>query len=226
MRKFLLLIFFSILLSILSFSQALNQVDDQGWKQGKWRKSYVSGVIKYEGQFRNDRPYGEFRYYHENSQIKAITKFSDDGIIAYTESFHENGKPMAMGKYINQKRDSTWNFYSDIDGKIIAKEDYRKGKLNGKSILFYVDSGKPAEITEYKQGVKEGTYLKYFPDGKTMTEGLYHNDQLHGDFTVYYNDETIEIKGRYENGRKSGNWEYFTENGKPITEEQYKLEKQ
>jgi len=133
---------------------------------------------------------------------------------------------LAKGKYINQKRDSTWNFYRDIDGNLIAKEDYRKGKLNGKSILYYLDSGKPAEIREYKQGVKEGTYLKYFPDGKTMTEGLYHNNQLHGDFTVYYNDETIEIKGQYENGRKSGNWEYFTENGEPITEEQYKIEKQ
>lgn len=224
MQNILLLLSLIIFLPSIAQSQELNQVDDMGRKQGKWRKTYLNGVIKYEGQFRNDKPYSEFRYYYENTHLKAITKFSDDGIIAHTKSYHENGQPMADGKYINQLRDSIWNFYSDLDGKLLAKDSYRKGKLDGKSILYYAESGKPVEIIEYKNGVKEGLYLKYFPEGEIMIEGSYKNDQLHGDYVVYYIDGSVEIKGRYENGIKWGNWDYYNEDGEELTEDQYKEE--
>lgn len=224
MQNILLLLSLIIFLPSITQSQELNQVDDMERKQGKWQKTYLNGVIKYEGQFRNDKPYSEFRYYYENAQLKAITKFSDDGIIAHTKSYHENGQPMADGKYINQLRDSIWNFYSDLDGKLLAKDSYKKGKLDGKSILYYAESAKPVEITEYKNGVKEGTYLKYFPEGGIMTEGSYKKDQLHGDYMVYYVDGSIEIRGRYENGIKWGNWDYYSEDGEALTEDQYKEE--
>ena len=224
MRSVLILIVSIISLSISSYSQELNQVDDMDRKQGKWLKTYVNGVTKYDGQFRNDKPYGTFTYYYENGEKKAITSFSDDGIIAYTNIFHQNGKPLADGKYINQLRDSTWNFYSDIDGKLIASENYKQGKLNGKSILYYADTNKEAEVTEYKNDIKDGIYLKYFPDGKLMTEGFYRNGQFHGEFVVYHENGTFEIKGRYNNGLKEGNWDYYNESGQEITEEQYKEE--
>jgi antitoxin component YwqK of YwqJK toxin-antitoxin module len=218
-RLSILLLF---IIPIISSAQDMNQIDDMGRKQGKWRKTYMNGVIKYEGQFKNDRPYGEFKYYYEDAKLQATTRFSDDGIIAHTNSYHENGQPMADGKYINQLRDSTWNFYSDVDGKLISKENYTKGKLNGKSILYYADSGEQAEITNYENGIKNGPYLKYFPDGKIMTEGTYKNDKLEGDFTVYYNDGSIAIKGQYKNGIQTGNWSYFDEDGKPLTAEQFR----
>ena len=225
MQKILTLLTISFLFGSMLYSQDLNQVDDLGKKQGKWRKTYLNGVIKYEGQFRDDHPYGEFRYYHENAQLKAITWFSDDGIVAHTSTFHENGQPLAKGKYINQKRDSTWNFYSDIDGKLITTENYKRGQLHGKSVLFYVDNGVEAEVTHYVDGKKEGDFRKYFPDGKLMTKGNYLNDQLDGEFVVYYNNGSIEISGKYKNGIKQGNWDYFTEEGTRLTEEEYKQEK-
>lgn len=224
MRLFLFLLAFSISFPLISFSQDLNQVDDMGRKQGKWKKTYNNGVLTYEGQFRNDQPFGVFTYYYENGEIKAETKFSDDGIIAYTKIYHQNGLPMADGKYINQLRDSSWNFYSDTDGKRIAQENYKKGKLNGKSILYYADSEIEAEITTYENDKREGAYFKYFPGGEIMTEGYYKDDKLNGDFRVYFENGSVEIKGRYNNGLKEGNWEYFDESGIPITEEKYKEE--
>lgn len=222
MRKFLL--FISIIFLSFTYLQAqdLNQVDSNGNKQGKWRKTYLSGVIKYEGQFRNDKPYGIFKHYYEDAQLKANTTFSDDGIIAHTKSFHENGQPLADGKYINQKRDSTWNFYSDIDGSLVSVENYKIGTLYGLNILYYPGQDQVAEITEYISGKKEGPYLKYFPDGKIMIEGNYSNNQLDGKYTVYYDDGTIEIDGKYLNGIKEGNWDYYDEEGKTISEEDYK----
>lgn len=224
MRKVLLFLSFFFVLSALIRAQELNQVDDKGLKHGKWRKTFENGVIKYEGQFRNNRPFGEFRYYYETAELKTIMTFSDDGVIAYSRSFHANGKLMAQGKYINQQKDSTWTFFSDIDGKLIIREDYIDGRKHGKSILYFPDNEQVAEVTEFKMGIKDGEYLKCFPDGRIMTKTTYQNNSLHGDFTVFYNSGAIEIKGKYLNGEKSGNWEYFSEDGKALTEEQYKQE--
>ncbi|NOY50542.1 MAG: toxin-antitoxin system YwqK family antitoxin [Chlorobi bacterium] len=211
-----------VLVPSLMFGQTFNQSDANGMKQGKWTKNYSNGVPRYEGQFKNDHPYGEFKYYYESGALKAITRFSTDGIVAHTRTFHENKQPMAEGKYIRQKKDSIWLFYSDVDGKLISSETYKKGVLDGISKTYYPDNGNVAESTAYKNGLKEGEYRKYFPEGGIMTEGRYVNNELHGDFTLYFPNGKIQIKGKYNNGRQVGNWEYFDEDGNAVSEEEYK----
>jgi antitoxin component YwqK of YwqJK toxin-antitoxin module len=224
MTKFLVLILALLIIPYSQFSQEFNQVDDKGRKQGKWRKTYPSGAIRYEGQFRNDNPHGEFRYYYESTVLKAVSNYSTDGSIAYTKTFHENGVVMAEGKYVNRLKDSTWKYFSDVDGALIAEENYSHGNLEGKSITYYPDSGNTTEIIEYKNNIKDGVFLKYFPDGELMSEGTFSEGLLEGDFTVYFPDGNIEIKGKYKNGRKIGNWSYFTEDGRPISEDEFKEE--
>ena len=224
MSRILVLLFVIFSFPIQQYAQDLNNVDDRGRKQGKWRKTYTTGAIRYEGQFRDDHPYGAFKYYYESSALKALTLYSDDGIVARTKTYHENGKMLAQGKYIRQQKDSTWKYYSDVDGVLVAEENYSLGALNGQSIAFYPDSGEPTEIIEYKNGVKEGTFVKYFPDGNIMAEGKYINDLLQGSYSVYFSDGTIEVKGNYKDGRKTGNWLYFNEMGQPLSEDDYKQE--
>ena len=46
---------------VFSFSvnaQNLNQIDNNGQKQGLWKKSYENGNLRYKGQFNNDIPIG------------------------------------------------------------------------------------------------------------------------------------------------------------------------
>ena len=224
MSKLLVLLTLLLLLPATGFPQELNQVDDQGMKQGKWRKTYTNGAIRYEGQFKNNNPYGTFKHYYESTVLKAITIYSDDGVIARTKTFHENGNKMAEGKFTNQIKDSIWHYFSDVDGVLIAEENYFAGDLNGKSISYFPESGITAELIEYKDGKKDGLFLKYFPNGKLLSEGIFINDQLEGSFTVYYSDGSIELKGDYKAGRKIGNWSYYNEEGLQLTEDEYKKE--
>ena len=222
MRKATLLFFILLLAPVLSFSQAQNQQDATGQKQGKWIKSYRYGNVRYSGQFRNDRPYGQFKYFYESGALQAVTDYSDDGVIALTQTFHENGAPMAEGKYIRQKKEGKWSYYSDIDSSLVAEENYKKGVLHGKSTNYYPETGNPTDSFEYINGKKEGPYLKFFPDGSTMTEGTYKNDQLDGDFTLFYPNGKVQLKGQYQNGQQTGNWNYFDEEGNAIEEEDFK----
>ena len=226
MHRALILLAFILTLPNLLFSQTLNQEDELGRKQGKWIKYYQNGKTRFEGQFKDDRPYGEFKNFYESGNLQAVSKYSDDGVICKINSFHENGKPLAEGTYINQKKDGKWLFYSDIDGKIVAEESYSMDILEGRKVSFYPETGEPAEITFYKQGKKEGVFQKFYPGGKVMVAGKYKNDLLDGEYTVYYENGQVEIHGYYNKGLQISNWEYFDENGKPLNEEDYRKQEE
>lgn len=222
MTNIKLLVGLLLLSPLFIAAQSVNQTDGNGLKQGKWTKTYANGVTRYEGQFKKDMPYGEFKNYYISGVLKAVTNYSADGIIANTKTFHENSKPLAEGKYVNQMKDSIWNYFSDVNGELISKETYNNGKLNGPSLTFYPESEKVAESIEYKNDLKEGDFKKYFPNGSIMTEGKYKNNQLEGNFILYFPNGKIQLKGKYKNGRQIGNWSYFDEDGNKVNEEDFR----
>lgn len=218
-KLFLSLIF---ILPLLSVAQSINQSDANGHKQGKWIKSFANGIPRYEGQFNKDKPYGEFKHYYISGVLKAITTYSTDGVIARTKTYHENSYPMAEGKFIMQLKDSVWRYFSDVDGKLISDETYKKGKLDGISNIYYPESGIIAESIEYIDNLKNGEFRKYFPEGSIMTEGTYVNNQLEGNFVLYFPNGKIQLEGKYNNGRQIGNWNYFDEDGNQVSESEFK----
>ena len=148
------------IISATGYSQSsYNKTDGQGLKQGKWIKMWNNGMVKYKGQFQDNRPYGEFRYFYPSGKLKAVMTFSENGKKAHNISYHENGKKLAEGEYANRKKEGVWRYYSDQDGKLVSEERYENGKLNGKVITYYPETGKPFEIVEYKIGVKEGAWI-------------------------------------------------------------------
>jgi antitoxin component YwqK of YwqJK toxin-antitoxin module len=57
-----------------------------------------------------------------------------------------------------------------------------------------------------------------------MTEGTYVDDQLDGEFTLYFPDGSTQLKGQYKNGIQIGQWHYFDEQGNEISESEFKVE--
>ena len=46
---------------------APNRTDEKGRKQGEWAKAWPGGTLRYQGQFKDDRPVGLFRYFDEEA---------------------------------------------------------------------------------------------------------------------------------------------------------------
>ena len=199
----------------------MNQVDDLGRKQGKWQKSYNDGTIRYEGQFRDDMPYGEFRYYYPSGELQAVNSFSDDGVVAQARLYYENGNLFAEGKYVNQHKQGTWTYYSEPDNKLLAREEYRKGELDGEVVRYYAETGQKLEVIHYTMGNRNGPYKKYFPNGQLMTEGNYKDDLLDDLFITYYPGGEVQARGYYREGRQIGNWEFYDEAGGILTREDF-----
>ncbi len=205
---FLLLLLFSF--SLLPQGN-VNQRDEQGRRHGLWKKFYANGKLRYEGYFNHGVEVDTFKFYFDNGNLWAINYYKKKGV-AYSQQYGEGKKLAAEGKYINNKKDSTWNFYNE-NSNLVAKEEYENGKKHGKCIVFF-RNGEKAEIINYKQESREGEWLQFYEDGKPRAKGRYINNMLQG-AVIYYNlSGRPRVKGDYVEGLMHGNWYYFNDDMK------------
>lgn len=220
-RPFPIIFLFMLFLAVPAFSQEqLNQVDNQGRKQGPWCKRDSLGVKQYEGTFRNGSPFGIFTYYYPEGSVKTISLFSDDGRLARSVSYFKNGNIMARGNYLETKKDSTWLFYSDNDTNPVSRENYRNGLLNGVSITYY-PNGIISETIEYSEGIKNGKWEQFFTDGSPKVKGAFKNGENDGHFLLLFPNGKTMINGNYADGHQEGEWLFYDESGKLIRKEYY-----
>lgn len=211
-----------IFFTIHSLAFTAQTIDASGKKQGYWKKKDdKTNKLIYEGQFKDDKPVGKFKYYYPNDSVRAVMLFRNDGKSSFVRLFHMSGKRMAEGNYIGKEtKDSTWTYY-DESGTLISRENYLAGKKNGTSYI-YLSDGKLSEERNYKSDLQHGPFKQYF-DGKNLKgQGMYVNGQMDGRVVYYYPNGTEVAAGFYKNGTKNGPWLYKEESGKIKEKELYK----
>jgi antitoxin component YwqK of YwqJK toxin-antitoxin module len=191
---------------------SINWVDSKGMKQGKFRKTDKDGKPIYEGYFRNNKPYGRFRYFDEDGKLTALSVFSKDAKSCNTTMYHRNGAVWARGKYVPQQRDSMmkdsiWTIYSS-DSFLVARDSYKLGKKNGLSITYF-STGIVVEQTTFKDGIKDGSWKEFYPDGQMKGEGTYVNGCLEGIVYYYCEEGQIRIQCVYHNCLPHGQWLFY-----------------
>jgi antitoxin component YwqK of YwqJK toxin-antitoxin module len=219
--KWIVLVFQLFLITSMGFGQTQgdgNETDLKGRKQGKWVKFHEGTEKKrYVGTFKNDIPIGKFTYFYETGEVSAVTDFINDNKTAYTRMYHLNGKVMAVGKYIDKKKDSTWLSFNDRK-EIISQENYVNGKLNGENIVYYPSDPskgkvKRYEITNYEAGLKHGKWIQFYSTEKTKAEGVYKDGNFDGRIKWFFSNGKLEIEGYYKHAVKYGFWKYYEDDG-------------
>ena len=191
-------------------AQQINTIDANGLKQGSWKKFYESTkALFYEGQFKDDKPIGTFRHYYKNGKLRSVTIYQ--GNVARAEVFTQKGKLLAKGKFIDQKKDSVWVYFSNY-GKISQKETFYNGSKTGLEETFY-PSGQVASQIEYINGVENGSFIMFYSNGIIENEGEHINGQYNGNYIYYYDNNKKMYEGMYEIGRKNKLWVYYHSDG-------------
>jgi antitoxin component YwqK of YwqJK toxin-antitoxin module len=212
-----------LLLTVSVYAQkAPNVTDAKGLKQGYWEKLNPStGRVAYRGTFKDNKPVGTFKYYYEEiDTIRTMMQFTSRPGVAYATMYFMTGKMQAKGKYVNEKKDSTWNFYDEA-GQLLSQETYKDGKRNGKSVVFY-QNGDISEERSYKMDVEDGVFKQYFEGKKVKGEGTYENGKLVGKNAYYYPNGTSAAIGYYnKQGNKNGLWLYKDAEGKVTSKDVY-----
>ena len=211
-----------VMSNILLAQTNINQIDSKGLKQGEWiKKDPLTNFIIYKGQFKDNKPTGVFKYFHENTElIKSELKFKNDGKTAYAEIYHMSGKIQAKGKYINEKRDSVWLFFNE-EGALISKENYKNGLKEGQAFVYYPE-GQLLEEIYYKNNLKDGPNKQYYTNKQVRSEVNFKNGKVTGKNAYYYPDGMEARIGYYnEFGNKNGVWLSKDQQGKVTEREVY-----
>ena len=202
-------------------AQDFNRTDAKGRRQGAWRDFYPNGQLRYEGQFKNDKCKGTFRYYDEQGNLKATNEFDKSGEQALNKTFAPNGRVVATGCYLNQKKEGEWKYYDANSGQLRLVENNKAGKVHGWSKLYNPKNGVLAEETQYVEGQPEGQCRKYSDTGVLQMECQYHNGLLDGPTKSYYPSSVLKEEGQYVKGLKTGVWKTYNEDGDLIAEEAF-----
>jgi len=224
--KYLILLVFVLCLSSADgtaqelFNTNVNAVDQDGRKQGEWKVYDVNGALKFEGNFRDNIPVGEFTYYYPNSKLKAKSIFYNEGKENRTKVFSVDGYMIAQGKYYDKKKDSIWLFYSDYDGVLVAEERYENTVKSGLWTSYY-ESGNIAEETTYENDEKHGPWMQYFTDGTLKLKAKYIHGKLQGLMVVYHLNGQVNLSGTYVNNFKDETWMYFNDHAETVRKEIY-----
>ena len=220
MKRFALILA-ALMFAMTAVAQDFNRTDAKGRRQGPWRDFYPNGQLRYEGQFKNDKCKGTFRYYDEQGNLKATNEFDKTGEKALNKTYAPNGRVIATGYYLNQKKDGEWKYYDANSGQLSLVEDNTEGKVNGWSRLYNPQNGMLAEETQFVEGQPEGQCRKYSDTGVLIMECIYHNGLLDGPTKTYYPSKDLKEEGQYAKGQKSGVWKTYNEDGEVIAEESY-----
>tara|TARA_R110002050_G_scaffold109799_5_gene221556 strand:+ start:2832 stop:3527 length:696 start_codon:yes stop_codon:yes gene_type:complete len=208
-----------VFLSNMVNAQAGNKTDEQGRKQGEWIKMKPDGKVNYKGQFKDDKPFGKFKYYGKDGSIITILEFtSPDSALA--THYHSNGKKSAFGYYVNQQKEGVWRFY-DRKGVISSKVTYVNGHKEGPYIVYNLN-GSVSRETAYKNDIENGYRKTFDSQGNMLTEGAILDGQMDGMQKIYRGGK-INIQGAYKNAVREGDWIYYDENGKQYKLEHYEL---
>ena len=192
--------FFS-LYAVVALAQ--NFTDASGKKQGKWVKYYPDGRTPiYEGNFKDDYPVGEFRYYYPSGKVKTIVQH-ETKMRSYAWFYFENEQIMSEGQYVNMQKDSLWKSY-DIHGNLVSTEFFKNNRLNGPKEVYYLHN--QLETAKLTIARKE----------------TYKDSLLHGPYNAYFSNGNLKEKGYFDKGLKSGAWEIYHPSGALDTQIKYR----
>ncbi|CAD8210289.1 unnamed protein product [Paramecium pentaurelia] len=190
--------------------------DQNGGKNGFWIEigqnfyhgEYINNIKR--GQWNallNNKLIGGGRYYENQEKVGKW--------IELYENYWDEAQILFTGDYLIGQKTGIW--MTIFEDKIIGGGCYaNNGMKHGKWIDLYHNFWEFCQITfqgSYINGIKTGIWNSYF-ENNIIGGGYYDENglkqgqwiELHDNFD---NNTQIKINGNYQNGRKSGSWEFI-----------------
>ena len=90
-------------------------------------------------------------------------------------------------------------YYDQSNQRVAEKEFYESGILKMEGTIA--------------NGLRNGDWVAYFPDGKVQSTGLYKDGLRIGLGKVYYENGHLMMEGNYTEDHKCGEWIFYDEQG-------------
>ncbi len=214
----------------------INRFDNENNRHGLWKTFYPNGMIKEEFSYRHGKLDGYYKQYDRDGNLESIRKYIEDELIKDSDElveyeirrdYYPDMRVKIEGSYRDGVADGVRKEFNP-DGTLRIVYIIDMGRLIGSGILdeqgkkqgfwkeYFKEGGMKSE-GNYKDGVRTGEWIFYFPTGRIEQKGFFNEKgREHGKWTWYYADGTLRREESCTNGLKNGEMVEYNEQGKPI----------
>lgn len=171
---------------------------------------------------------GPWVHYHENGEVKSKGSYKNGWPDGKWIEYADNGKKILLANYENGQPIYQWTYWYpsgqlmkvvDHTGsmKLLMEAYNEQGVqqiINGRGQFMEVDPIQSSELfmATYDKGIMNGSYKKYFNNGKIEEEGNFLNGKRHGLWTLYQFHFGKWIERTYSNDTLNGYVYEFSNN--------------
>jgi len=178
------------------------------------------GIVSAKGKMNGTNPSGQWEYYFNNGNIKAIGNYTAEGKKdGEWKYYYSSGIESGLEVWKNGVKEGL-DINRNSFGVISSKSNYKNGELDGESINYFA-IGHPYIITHYVNGKRQGTYIRYSSSGRKKTECNYSDDKLDGPYKSFYENGQADVITTYSKGEVNGSYKEYYDNGKLSFEGNY-----
>jgi len=112
---------------------------------------------------------------------------------------------------IHYKKFSTVPFTGKVTGKI--QGTFKDGKKNGPWVKYH-DNGQLYYKGTYKNGKLDGPWVSYHKNGRLWSKGTFKDGKEVGPWIEYHKNGQLEEKVTYKNGQRRGSWVRYDNDGR------------
>jgi TonB family protein len=224
------------------------------YNRGVYEGPYIKygpkgGVIK-SGQYSNGAPHGTWYFFDNYGDTMRIETYNNGVLHGYTREGSVRSR-YSTGRYVNGKKEGLWisevnnargkqidsvyyindslngvhTFY--INGQLNQKNNYRSGKLHGRTYRYDINTHNLIVSEYYTNGKRDSMWYQYWPNGKSASVKWYEHDKparYDSTWSAYRGDTLLQVQlfsapgvmsymqGNYKNG-VAGFKEYKGEDG-------------
>lgn len=199
--------------------------------------AFVEGEISGLWRFNNPdgTPSQEVEYLeNEKASIRSLWGLAGEALITNGTGtyilYAEDGKILREGRIENGIKVGSWtSYYPDGTTKEVGEYNNdlytiksaftKQGKMmvqngTGKYTAYFDGTDLLSEKGQYKNGLREGTWVVYYPNGIAIQQEIaYKNGKLNGRNVTYFSDGNIFAEGDFEADKKVGLWHWYYESG-------------
>lgn len=202
-----------LILFILNYQIIIYILKEMNKGYHKYKNDYIIeiGVIKKIKDTYNIINKDTATYWTNKFKVLSITNWKTDNTLDEIDNYKINKiieiDNEDLFSYNLSKELSICNFFDDR----YDEEIYLKNKCG--VYTNYHNNGQIYRTFFHNNGIEEGEYKEYTPDGKIKAERFYINGKKYGKSTIYHNNGQLYTISNYIDGKLEGVYEEYHKNG-------------
>ncbi len=166
-----------------------------GKLDGDYSEIFTDGMVKAKGRYVDGKKRGQWEYNRADGNKQPTEVYDNTGDMIKKTTYFTTGKVEIEREMKDGKNNGVTRRY-DNEGNLRSEINYKNGREDGKSVIFYLSNEDNYKATSY-----------------------YTNGKLNGDYSEEYENGKPKAKGTYTNGSKTGKWIYYNKDGSVKREE-------